>query len=78
MKRASVRKSTTGTLNISVQPYATVQIDGVAAGEAPLSKQLPAGKHKVTFIVDTNKYTFTVNIKANEVTTLRKDFDALP
>jgi hypothetical protein len=73
---ATVTKGTTGWLRIAAYPAAKIEIDGVLAGDAPLRKQLPVGKHRVTFIVDKSKYTYTVTIKANEVTILNKDFEA--
>lgn len=63
-----------GQLRISARPAnAKIQIDGKDLGTAPLSTELQAGKHKVTFIVGENKYTYSVVIKPGEVTTLRKD-----
>lgn len=68
--------STTGTLKLNSKPVARVQIDGATAGTTPLTTKLTPGKHKVTFIVDGgNKYTFPVHVKANEVTSLIKDFE---
>lgn len=68
----------TGFLRIESYPIAMIEIDGVPAGDAPLRKQLPVGKHKVTFVVGQKKHTYTVTVKDNETTSLRKDFEAGP
>jgi hypothetical protein len=72
---ATVTKGTMGFLRIAAYPAAKIEIDGVLAGDAPLRKELPVGKHRVTFVVGKSKYSYTVNIKANEVTILNKDFE---
>ncbi|MFN0252211.1 MAG: PEGA domain-containing protein [Kofleriaceae bacterium] len=76
-EQAPVTKATTGWLQIKADPAAKIEIDGVRAGDTPLRTQLPVGKHKVTFIVGTNKYSYTVNIKAGEATMMAKDFTGL-
>lgn len=72
---ASTTPPGTGSLRIASTPSAKIQIDGVPSGSTPLSTQLPAGKHKVTFIVGANKYAYTVTVKEGETTSLSKDFD---
>jgi hypothetical protein len=74
----TVTNGTTGMLKLASKPSAAVQIDGVDAGTTPVTKKIAVGKHKVTFVIDGNKYTFAVHVKANEVTSLVKDFDVLP
>ncbi|HTM21508.1 MAG TPA: PEGA domain-containing protein, partial [Kofleriaceae bacterium] len=36
-----------GTLTIVVKPWAEVTIDGASAGFTPVTRKLPAGRHKV-------------------------------
>jgi hypothetical protein len=49
-------------------------IDGVATRKrAPASFDLTPGKHKVTFVVGDDRFTFVATIKAGEVLTMYKD-----
>ena len=63
----------TGTLRLQSKPRAEVFLDGKAIGTTPVTTTATAGKHKVTYVIDANKYTFAVTVKANEVTNLVKD-----
>ncbi|HEU0035429.1 MAG TPA: PEGA domain-containing protein [Kofleriaceae bacterium] len=61
-----------GNLVVNSEPAANVEIDGKPVGRAPLRINLVPGKHRVTFELAGDRYTFNVVIKANEVTHLEK------
>jgi|GEM_PF-2094881 len=63
----------TGTVRLQSKPPAEVFLDGKALGTTPVTATATAGRHKVTYVVDANKYTFAITVKANEVTNLVKD-----
>jgi len=64
-----------GYLTVSSKPSAKISVDGVDTGmSTPTGKiQLTPGRHKVTFMVGDDKFTFAVNIKAGETTSLNKE-----
>jgi hypothetical protein len=63
-----------GTVSISSKPAAHVYIDGADSGATtPVSRELPAGKHKVTFEVGGDKYTYSIMVRDGETATLSKD-----
>ena len=63
-----------GSLTVTSTPSAKITVDGADTGRStPMTIQLPPGKHKVAFIVGGDKFTYTVNVKAGEVTKLHKD-----
>jgi serine/threonine protein kinase len=68
---------TRGYLAVISKPVAKIAVDGVDTGlSTPISGHtlpLTPGKHKVTFVLNDAKHTFTVVIKAGEITTLQKD-----
>jgi hypothetical protein len=65
---------TTGYLTVSSKPSARISIDGVDTGmSTPTGKiSLSPGRHKVTFTVGDDKFTFAVNIKAGETLPMSK------
>lgn len=64
-----------GYLIVQSKPSAKISIDGVATGSStPTGKiQLAPGRHKVTFLVGDDKFTFAVSVKAGETVTLNKE-----
>jgi len=68
---------TKGYATISSTPPARIAIDGKDTGLSTpiLGHTLPLspGKHKVTFIVGGDKFTFSITIKAGETATVHKD-----
>ena len=63
-----------GVLNISCKPQAKIVIDNVDTGlTTPAHVRLRAGKHKLTFRVGDDRFTYAVTIKAGESTTISKD-----
>ena len=68
---------TRGYAAITSTPPARITIDGKDTGlSTPIAGnalQLPPGKHKVTFVIGGDKFTFSVVIKAGEVASMHKD-----
>ena len=66
-----------GYLQVYSKPAAKISIDGVDSGlSTPIAGralQLTPGKHKVTFTIGGDKFTFAVMIKAGATETLSKD-----
>jgi hypothetical protein len=66
-----------GFLDVHSKPSATILIDNVEMGQTeidkPLRLQLTPGKHKVTFVVDGDRYTYPVVIKAGATEAMVKD-----
>jgi hypothetical protein len=66
-----------GYLEISSTPAAQVYVDGKDTGLATpvrgMKLNLSAGKHKITFVVGVNRYTYPVVIKEGEIQSLDKD-----
>ena len=67
-----------GYLVAYTTPWAKVSLDGKDTGKmtpiAPRAKiALPPGKHKVTFIVGRESWSYTVTIKAGETSKITKD-----
>ncbi|MEO8702711.1 MAG: PEGA domain-containing protein, partial [Kofleriaceae bacterium] len=66
--------STKGILAISSTPSAKVAIDGVDTGQStPMKLPVTPGKHKVTYTLGGDKFTFTVTVKVGETTALSKE-----
>lgn len=62
-----------GQVRIDSVPQAKVLFDGVDSGTTPvLLKALP-GKHKVTYVIGGDRYTYPVTVKAGYTETLSKD-----
>lgn len=74
---AGTGTATSGYLQVFSKPQAKILIDGVDTGlTTPISgRQLPLvpGKHKVTFVIDDDRFTYPVTIKAGGTETLSKD-----
>ncbi len=67
--------SPTGTLRIMSSPSATVFIDGVKAGKTPVITTVVPGKHKVTFQIGDDKFTFAASVEAGKTQTIVKDLE---
>jgi tetratricopeptide (TPR) repeat protein len=62
-----------GTVKIECTPAAHITIDGVDTGKTtPASLQLPAGKHKLTFVIGGDRFTYPVAVTPGETTTISK------
>ena len=71
-------KSGDGYLVAYTTPWAKVLIDGKDSGKmtpiAPRAKiKLEAGKHKVTFVVGRESWSYTISINPGETTKITKD-----
>jgi hypothetical protein len=68
-----------GYLTITSKPTAKIAIDGVDTGmSTPISGktlQLAPGKHKVTFIMGDDRYTFPVTIVGGQSQSMNKDLE---
>jgi tetratricopeptide (TPR) repeat protein len=62
-----------GKAHIDSVPAAKILVDGNAIGPTPLEVTLPPGKHKVTYAIGDDRFTYSIVIKAGELTTLSKD-----
>jgi hypothetical protein len=66
-----------GILEVMCTPEAKILVDGVDTGlSTPIrgdKLQLNPGKHKVTFVIDGNRFTYAVDIVAGETVKLSKD-----
>jgi len=66
-----------GYLNVYSKPSAKIAVDGKETGlSTPITGRalpLAPGKHKVTFAIGNDRFTFTVTIKAGATETLSKD-----
>ena len=63
-----------GIANIYCKPEAKILVDGVDTGQTtPAHLQLGAGKHKVTFVVGQDRFTYPLTIRAGESETISKD-----
>lgn len=63
-----------GIANIQCKPPAKIIIDGKDTGQTtPAHLRLSAGKHKLTFVLGQDRFTYPLNIKAGESTTISKD-----
>ena len=67
----------TGFLTLTSKPAAKISVDGTPTGfTTPIGAgklKLTAGKHKITFEVSGDKYTYPVTIRAGETSSLSKD-----
>jgi len=62
-----------GQVRIDSVPQAKIIFDGVDSGTTPvLIKALP-GKHKVTYVIGQDRFTYSVTVKAGYTETLSKD-----
>ena len=65
---------TKGTLHLASKPSARIYLDGVDTGSStPMILKVAAGKHKVTFVIGTDRYTFPATVTANQTTKVVKD-----
>jgi hypothetical protein len=63
-----------GIANIYCKPEAKIVIDGKDTGQTtPAHLQLSAGKHKLTFVVGQDRFTYPLTVRAGESETISKD-----
>ena len=66
--------ASTGTLKVQSKPPARIFIDGTDTGQTtPMVLSLAPGKHKVTYLVGDDKFTFPTTIEIGKVTAITKD-----
>ncbi|MDB4958863.1 MAG: hypothetical protein JWO36_6432 [Myxococcales bacterium] len=72
---ASTDKS--GYLAVMSRPAAKILIDNVDTGLTTPITRLPLtpGKHRLTFVIDENRYTYAIVIKAGETLRMTKSFE---
>ncbi len=62
-----------GRLNVSVQPWADVYVDGVLVGQTPLAaRELWEGRHKVRLVNPSGEKTVSVKIEPGETTVVKE------
>jgi len=68
-----------GYLQVFSKPAAKIIVDGTDTGKStPVSGHslaLPAGKHKVTFVIGDDRFTYPVVVKAGQTETMSKDLE---
>jgi hypothetical protein len=66
---------TKGYLQLSSKPIAKVLIDNVDTGKSTPISSLPVapGKHKVTFVMGDDKFTYPITVTAGQTAVLNKD-----
>jgi eukaryotic-like serine/threonine-protein kinase len=69
-------KRETGELEILVQPWAAVSVDGRSVGQTPVHARLPAGRHRVRIENDVagKDETITVTVDHDRKTTVRRSW----
>jgi len=68
----SSRLPTPGRLVIQNSRPARIQVDGRDVGTTPIELAVPPGRHKITFVLASEKYTFTVNVEPGRKVMLSK------
>jgi len=64
-----------GKLIVVNSPHtADIYVDGRLVGKTPIAVNVPVGRHKVTFAVGSDRYTFTADVGPDQIVTLRKSF----
>lgn len=62
-----------GRMRIESIPAADILLDTKPVGHTPVLITTTPGKHRVTFVIGADRYTYPVNVKAGETETLSKD-----
>ena len=63
-----------GVIKIASTPAAKIWLDGIDTGKTtPVTLKAMAGKHKITFVLGADKYTYAVTVKEGETTSLTKE-----
>ncbi len=67
--------ATTGTLDLATTPSARVVIDGAETGRSTPIKglTLAPGAHKLTLVLNGDRFTYPINVIAGQTLTVRKD-----
>jgi protein kinase-like protein/PEGA domain-containing protein len=53
---------------------ADIYVDGRLVGKTPIAVSVSAGRHKVSFVVGSDRYTFTADVGPEQIVTLHKNF----
>jgi hypothetical protein len=70
-----VEPGAVGYLSVTSQPPAKILVDHVDTGRTtPASIPLPPGKHRITFVVGFDKYTYPATIRSGKTIAFVKDF----
>jgi hypothetical protein len=64
-----------GHLVVTFRPQAILLIDGGRLGPTPWSGSVTAGKHKLTFVIGQDSYSFIIHIKPGETLTFNRDLN---
>ncbi|MGE5184147.1 MAG: protein kinase domain-containing protein [Acidobacteriota bacterium] len=73
-KPAMADDPTKGYVQLASKPSAKIFIDGADTGKAtPVRLPVSPGKHKVSFVVGDDRYTYPVTVKAGETVPMQKD-----
>ena len=62
-----------GRVRIDSVPPADILLDTRPVGHTPVVLTTTPGKHRVTYVIGADRYTYPVNVKAGETETLSKD-----
>lgn len=62
-----------GQIRIDSVPQADILLDSKPVGHTPLVLTAAPGKHKVTYVIAGDRFTYSVTVKAGETETLSKD-----
>ena len=62
-----------GRVRIDSVPASDILVDGKPVGHSPVVVTIAPGKHKVTYVIGADRYTYPVTVKAGETETLSKD-----
>jgi tetratricopeptide (TPR) repeat protein len=62
-----------GKLVITTSPPARVFIDGKEVGTSPITVEVSPGRHRVSLVVGSDKYTYATMARAGETVTMHKD-----
>ena len=60
-------------MRIDSVPPADILVDGKQLGHTPVVLTTTPGKHRVTYVIGADRYTYPVTVKAGETETLSKD-----
>jgi serine/threonine protein kinase len=66
-----------GFVTIYSKPTAKILVDGATTGRSTPIEKLPLapGKHKITYVIGSDRFTYPVNVKAGQTETLSKDLE---
>jgi hypothetical protein len=73
-KPASADDPTKGYVQLGSKPSAKIFVDGSDTGKStPIKLPVSPGKHKISFVVGDDRYTYPITVKAGETVPMQKD-----